>query len=144
MNLTHTHEFLITHITDSGTGFAVRTDNGDILLRTTGQAYNQQDFEALVLKTFPDGTRLTLGDIARIEDGFVDVGGGFAAFDGKYSIALPITALGKQDIMKAARAAKQYVEEKNATLPDNVQLAIWSDFSYYLGQRMSMMMRWLT
>ena len=28
MNLTHTHEFLITHITDSGTGFAVRTDNG--------------------------------------------------------------------------------------------------------------------
>ncbi len=29
MNLTHTHEFLITHITDSGTGFAVRTDNGE-------------------------------------------------------------------------------------------------------------------
>ena len=29
MNLTHTHEFLITHITDSGTGFGVRTDNGE-------------------------------------------------------------------------------------------------------------------
>jgi len=29
MNLTNTHEFLITHITDSGTGFAVRTDNGE-------------------------------------------------------------------------------------------------------------------
>jgi hypothetical protein len=29
MNLTHTHEFLITHITESGTGFAVRTDNGE-------------------------------------------------------------------------------------------------------------------
>ena len=29
MNLTHTHEFVITHITDSGTGFAVRTDNGE-------------------------------------------------------------------------------------------------------------------
>ena len=25
MNLTHTHEFLITHITDSGTGFGVLT-----------------------------------------------------------------------------------------------------------------------
>ena len=29
MNLTHTHKFLITHITDSGTGFGVRTDNGE-------------------------------------------------------------------------------------------------------------------
>ena len=29
MHLTHTHEFLITHITDSGTGFGVRTDNGE-------------------------------------------------------------------------------------------------------------------
>ena len=29
MNLTHTHEFLITHITDTGTGFGVRTDNGE-------------------------------------------------------------------------------------------------------------------
>jgi len=29
MNLTHTHQFLITHITDSGTGFGVRTDNGE-------------------------------------------------------------------------------------------------------------------
>ena len=29
MNLTHTHEFLITPITDSGTGFGVRTDNGE-------------------------------------------------------------------------------------------------------------------
>jgi hypothetical protein len=29
MNLTNTHEFLITHITDRGTGFAVRTDNGE-------------------------------------------------------------------------------------------------------------------
>ena len=29
MNLTNTHEFLITHITDSGTGFGVRTDNGE-------------------------------------------------------------------------------------------------------------------
>ena len=53
-------------------GGAVRTRTGDIMLRTKGQAYRQQDFESIVLKTFPDGTRLTLGDIATVDDGFAD------------------------------------------------------------------------
>ena len=121
-------------------GGSVRTENGDIMLRTRGQAYRQADFENIVLQTFPDGTRLLLGDIATINDGFEDRTG-FALFNGKYSIALPIMAMGAQDIIKAAAAAKEYVEEKNAMLPETVQLTIWSDFSYYLGERLGMMMK---
>ncbi|MEE4190924.1 MAG: efflux RND transporter permease subunit [Halieaceae bacterium] len=121
-------------------GGSVRTETGDIMLRTQGQAYRQADFENLVLKTFPDGTRLLLGDIATIDDGFEDLTG-FALFNGKYSIALPIMAMGSQDIIKAAAAAEEYVEQKNQTLPDTVSLTIWSDFSYYLGERLGMMMK---
>ncbi|MCZ6830061.1 MAG: efflux RND transporter permease subunit [Gammaproteobacteria bacterium] len=119
-------------------GGSVRTENGDIMLRTLGQAYRQADFERIVLKTFPDGTRLTLGEIAQIEDGFVDTTG-FAVFDGKYSIGLIIWAMGAQDIISASRAAKNYVEERNATLPPSVRLDVWSDFSTYLEARLSMM-----
>ena len=35
-------------------------------LRTEGQVYTGQEYARLVLRTFPDGTRLTLGDIANI------------------------------------------------------------------------------
>ncbi len=119
-------------------GGSVRTENGDIMLRTRGQAYRQADFEQIVLKTFPDGTRLLLGDIATIIDGFEDVSG-FALFNGKYSIGLPIMAMGEQDIITAAKAARAYVEKKNQTLPESVQLTIWSDYSYYLGERLGMM-----
>ncbi len=121
-------------------GGSVRTENGDIMLRTRGQAYRQADFERIVLKTFPDGTRLMLGDIANIEDGFVDQDG-FAIFNGKYSIGLPIMALGSQDILKAAAATKAYVAERNRTLPDTVSLTVWMDFSYHLEQRLGMMMK---
>jgi len=121
-------------------GGSVRTENGNILLRTQGQAYDQADFEKIVLRTYPDGTRLLLGDIAKINDGFEDIDG-FALFNGKYSIAVPINALGAQDIIRAAAAAKLYVEEKNKTLPDTVKLTIWFDFSYYLDQRLGMMMK---
>lgn len=119
-------------------GGSVRTEAGDILLRTRGQAYTQADFEKVVLRTFPDGTRLMLGDIATIEDGFEDRMG-FASFDGDYSIGLFISAMGSKDILAAAEAAKQYVKERNKTLPNTVKLTIWNDKSYYLSDRLGMM-----
>ena len=119
---------------------SVQTKNGDIMLRTMGQAYVQQDFESIVLKTWPDGTRLLLGDIANVNDGFVD-GQGLSLFDGKYSLGIDIFAMGKQDIIDTADAAKAYVEEKNAQLPAGVELTVWADTTYYLKGRLGMMVR---
>ncbi len=87
---------------------SVRTENGEIMLRTIGQAYVQQDFENIVLRTWPDGTRLLLADIATVADGFVDAAG-FAAFNGVYSLGINVFAVGKQDIIDTADAAKAYV-----------------------------------
>jgi multidrug efflux pump subunit AcrB len=117
---------------------SVRTENGEIMLRTTGQAYVQQDFESIVLKTWPDGTRLLLGDIATVNDGFVDAAG-FAAFDGVYSLGINVFAMGKQDIIETAEAAKAFVEERRTHLPQGVTLDIWNDATYYLNGRLSTM-----
>ena len=61
-------------------GGSIRTSGGDILLRTEGQVYTGQEFGDLVLRTFPDGTRLLLSDIATIKDGFVETQG-FGRFE---------------------------------------------------------------
>ncbi len=119
---------------------SVQTENGDIMLRTIGQAYVQQDFESIVLKTWPDGTRLLLGDIANVNDGFVD-GEGFSLFNGKYSLGIDLFAMGKQDILDTAKVAKTYVAEKNAELPPGIELTIWGDSTYYLNGRLGMMLR---
>lgn len=119
---------------------SVKTRNGDIMLRTLGQAYVQQDFESLVLKTWPDGTRLLLGDIATVEDGFEDAKG-FALFDGQYSLGINVFGMGKQDIIETADAAKAYVKNKQQTLPEGVSLDIWADATYYLKERLSMMLK---
>ena len=50
-------------------GGSVRTDGGEILLRTIGQAYPGAEFEDLVLRTRTDGSRLRLGDVATVVDG---------------------------------------------------------------------------
>ncbi len=119
---------------------SVRTRSGDIMLRTVGQAYVQQDFESIVLKTWPDGTRLLLGDIATVNDGFVD-SRGFSLFDGRYSVGVNVFAMGKQDIIETADAAKAYVQSKQASLPDGIRLDIWGDYTYYLEGRLGMMLK---
>ncbi|TDG14817.1 efflux RND transporter permease subunit [Seongchinamella unica] len=119
---------------------SVQTRNGDIMLRTLGQAYVQQDFEKIVLKTWPDGTRLLLGDIANVEDGFEDAKG-FALFNGHYSLGINVFAMGKQDIIETADSAKAYVEDKRQRLPQGVSLDIWSDATYYLKERLGMMLK---
>ena len=119
---------------------SVRTENGEIMLRTTGQAYIQQDFESIVLKSWPDGTRLLLGDIATVDDGFVDAAG-FAAFDGVYSLGINVFAMGTQDIIETADAAKAYVAERSGNLPQGVTLDLWNDATYYLEGRLGMMVK---
>lgn len=119
---------------------SVRTENGEIMLRTTGQAYVQQDFESIVLKTWPDGTRLLLGDIATVADGFVDAAG-FAAFNGTYSLGINVFAMGEQDIIETADGAKAFVAERAGHLPQGVTLDIWNDATYYLDGRLGMMIK---
>lgn len=119
-------------------GGTIKTEQGNILLRTSGQAYNQYDFESIVLKNYPDSSRIFLGDIATIVDDFAEIDG-FARFNGKLSVALSIYAAEDQNIIQVAREAQRYVDAKAKTLPDNVSLTTWGDATYYLESRLDMM-----
>jgi multidrug efflux pump subunit AcrB len=120
-------------------GGSIKTETGDILLKTRGQARRQHEFEKVVLISYPDGTRLTLADVAEIRDGFEEKEG-FALFDKKPSINLEIFAVGSQDYITVAEAVYDYVEKKQQTLPNGVELDTWADVTYYLKGRMDMML----
>ena len=121
-------------------GGTIKTEGGDILLRTEGQRYTGQEFARLVLRTYPDGTRLTLGDIATINDGFVETDG-YGRFDGETTAILRVLAGGQQNELKTAAAVREYVEKKAATLPDGINIDVWIDRSHYLQGRLDMMMK---
>ena len=53
-------------------GGSLKTEGGEILLRTKGQAYRGPEFEDIVVLTRVDGTTVTLGEIANVVDGFED------------------------------------------------------------------------
>ncbi len=121
-------------------GGAIRTKAGDILLRTEGQVYTGQEFADLVLRTFPDGTRLTLGDVADIQDGFVETDS-YSRYMGQPSASMRVMAIGQQNELKTAATVKEYVERKQESMPDGVNIEVWVDRSYYLQDRLDMMVK---
>jgi multidrug efflux pump subunit AcrB len=120
-------------------GGSIKSENGDILLRAKGQAYTGRDFEQLVLLTRADGTRLLLGEIANIRDGFVE-DNGFALFDDKPSISIRVNSVGDQNALEISKTVNAYLEEKKGTLPANIKADTWGDRSFYLADRLNMML----
>ncbi len=120
-------------------GGSIRTESGDIRLRALGQAYRGDEFERIVLITNPDGTRVRLGDIATIHDGFTEVEN-YAFFDGRPSLGINVASTEKENEIEISRAVRAYIDERNKSLPEGVELAVWADTTYYLEGRMDMLL----
>lgn len=119
-------------------GGSIRTPNGDILLRASNQAYIGDEFEQITLINRPDGTRLTLGDIATVKDAFIERRR-FSEFDGKAATFVRVNSVGEQSDLQAAATVRNYIERKQKELPPGVQIAHWGDSSYYLQGRLDLM-----
>ena len=119
-------------------GGTIKTRGGDILLRAEGQAYTGHEYGDLVLRTDADGTRLVLSDIANIKDGFVEQED-FATFDDENTSSIMVQSTGDQNDLEIAAQVRGYVAEKNQQLPQGAKLTVWGDSSYYLSERLDMM-----
>ena len=121
-------------------GGSIRSDGGDIRLRTKGQAYTGEQFEQIVLISGEDGTRVRLGDIAMIEDGFAETES-YAYFNGKRSFGIAVMSTEDENELDVTAAVRAYVEEAGATMPPGVTLQTWGDISQHLDSRMNMMFK---
>lgn len=117
-------------------GGSIKTQGGEILLRSKGQAYRGPDFEDIVVVTRPDGTNIEIGDIAIVKDAFQE---GFlsARFDGERSVAVTVYRVGQEDTITSANSVKRYIEKKRAQLPPGISLTVWLDESIALNRRIS-------
>ena len=121
-------------------GGSVRTDGGEILLRTIGQAYRGDEYESLVLWTRADGTRLRLGDVANVVDGFAETDQE-ARFDRDTTVMVSVFRTGDQSALDIAAAVNGYVEDMQTQVPEGISLTIWQDQAEILADRLTLMLR---
>ncbi len=121
-------------------GGAVKTEGGEILLRTKGQAYSGQEFEDVVLLTRPDGTHLRLGEVATVVDGFEDTDQ-TTRFNGKPAILIQIFRIGDQSALAIADAVEAYVAEAQLRMPEGVTISTWNNMANILRSRRDLLIK---
>jgi len=121
-------------------GGRMRTDQGSITLRSVAQAYSGEDFAALPLISRDDGTRITLGDVATVRDGFEEQPV-LSRMNQRRSVTLEIDRVGDQDVLAMTRKLREYTARKQAQLPRGVELTAWSDSSNILRGRMNLLLK---
>ena len=118
----------------------MKTDGGEILLRTKGQAYRGGEFEDLVLLTRPDGTHLRLGNVAHVVDGFADTDQ-MSRFDGKPAMLIEVFRTGEQGALEVGDQVNAYVAEAQARLPEGIPLSALRDSTKTLRDRVELLSR---
>lgn len=119
-------------------GGLVKTEGGEILLRTKEKRYEGQEFENITVLTRPDGGLVKLGDIATVKDGFEDIDK-VAMFDGKPAVMIKVFRVGKQTPKEVATTVRNYIAEHSPTMPASIKVDVWQDFSILLDQRLDLL-----
>ncbi|MEN8189032.1 MAG: efflux RND transporter permease subunit [Thermodesulfobacteriota bacterium] len=116
-------------------GGVIKTRGGEILLRSKGQAYTAEQFAAIPVISLADGTRIRLGDIATIRDGF-DEAPIKVRFNREPALLIEVYRVDKQNAIVLARQVRNYIELKRAELPDQVKIGFWRDRSRIVKARL--------
>ena len=119
-------------------GGTIKSSGGEILLRTTGKAYETTAFEEIPLITANDGATVYLGDVAEIVDGFVD-DPLITEFNDQRAVLLRIYALGDQGALDVSARVQDFADEMQNQLPAGLQIETFRDFTYYLKGRLQML-----
>ncbi len=118
----------------------VRTESGDYLVRTRGQAYTKSDFEKVVVLSRPDGTHVTLADVAEITDGFEETPIE-SRFNGMPAVVIEVFRVGDQNAIEIADTVKDYVADAREWLPAGYEIDYWRDDSRIVKARLGTLTR---
>lgn len=114
---------------------SLKTSGGEILLRSSGQAYRAEEFAAIPVITRENGAQVLLGELANIRDGF-DENRVLTRFNGKTAAMVEVYRIGKESAIDVADKVMSYLEERSSSLSEYVTLTPWRDRSLIVKKRL--------
>ena len=121
-------------------GGSVKTEAGEILVRTQGRRYTGKEFGHIIVVSAPDGTEIPLSRLADIKDGFEDVD--VATFlDGRPAAMVSVFRTGDQGVLEVTRKVKSYIEKISGELPPGIDITTWHDRSAVYKSRMDLLLK---
>lgn len=118
----------------------LRTDSGIVAVRVENQLYSGDEFRKIPVKIGDNGGKVLLEDVADIKDGFTE-GERYFKYSGVNAMSLDVKATKDQSTVPIAESVQSYVEARNKTLPQGLELKILVDMTFYLNSRLDMMLK---
>jgi multidrug efflux pump subunit AcrB len=121
-------------------GGTIRGKGEEVRLRTMGRKYTGKDFASIVLRAGPGGELITLDRVAAIDDGFTE-DAIIARFDGYPCAVIQVMKTPEEDSIAIRDQVVEWVEKKQQTLPEGVNLSVWNDQSQHIRARIRLLLR---
>ena len=119
---------------------SVKTAAGEILIRTKGRRYYANEYADVAVVTRTDGSKITLGQIASLKDGFEDEDL-FTRFQGKPAAWVQVYRVADQNALTVAATVKRYIDDVRPSLPAGVDIEYFQDMSKILKSRIELLLR---
>jgi multidrug efflux pump subunit AcrB len=116
----------------------LKTPTQDIVVRTAGQRYTGAEFAAIPLIVRPNGTVLTLGEVARVIDGFEEADR-LGRFNGQPGVLVSVFKTNDEDALAIAETVRNYVAAQKPHLPPGLSLSVWADTSRIIKGRLRLL-----
>ena len=114
---------------------SIRSTSGTLVLRTRGQAYTQEQFERIPVRT-ANGSDVHLGDVASVLDGF-EGDKPTVEFNGEPALFIEVMRTGDESAIEISEKVRRYVAEAAERYPQGINLYAWSDESIAIEGRLS-------
>lgn len=121
-------------------GGSVKTSAGEVLVRVADRKKAGHEFADVILRSSLDGSKVRLGDIATINDGFEESDTA-SYFNGNRAVRITVLRVGDETPKSVASIVKDYREEMSRWLPPGISVNVWQDDSELLTGRINLLVK---
>jgi multidrug efflux pump subunit AcrB len=119
-------------------GGSIASDSGEVLLRTNKKRQTGAAFETIVVRTLPDGSVITLADVAEVRDGFVRERL-INLYNGRPAVFVDVKRAEAEDVLKVKASVDEFLA--GYTPPPGIELIEFRDETRLLRERVNLLLR---
>lgn len=119
-------------------GGSIVSGSGEILLRTNQKRQDGAAFESIVVRTLPDGSVITLADVAEVRDGFVREKL-TNLYNGRPAVFVEVLRAEAEDVLAVKAAVDRFLA--GYSTPPGVELVEFKDETQLLRERVNLLLR---
>ena len=119
-------------------GGSITSGAGEILLRTNQKRQTGDAFESIVVRTLPDGSVITLDDIAEVRDGFVRERLE-NRYNGRPAVFVKVSRADAEDVLAVKESVDRFLA--GYAPPAGIELVEFQDETQLLNERVNLLLR---